>query len=136
MQVLQNKLERTSYAKHQQIDIKTIKRIPTKELLEANQVLSIHQMGAKAILNTMRKIITSKKPEQLYNKLKKKNSREGEVWSLIGTPRLTISKSNIIEKGVKLWNQITPDMKNTQSTPRFKKDCKEWVKANVPIKPG
>ena len=62
LQVIQNKLERIIYAKTNEIDVKTIKRISTKELLVTNEVLSIHQLGAKAILNTIRKIIKSGKP--------------------------------------------------------------------------
>ena len=41
----------------------------------------------------------------------KKTTREGEVWRILGTPRLTISNSNLTEKGIRLWNQITPEMK-------------------------
>ena len=133
---MQNKLERTIYAKNNNVDAKQIRRIPTKELLEANNTLSMHQLGAKAILNVMRKIIQTEKPVQLFNKLMRRSTREGVMWRVYGTPRLSISGSNLIEKGVRLWNQLTQDIKDIQSTPRFKKACKNWVKENIPIKPG
>ena len=90
LQVIQNKLERVIYAKNNEIDVKMIKRIPTKKLLETNDTLSIHQLGAKAILNTIRKMILSGKPKQLCNKFIKKRTREGDMWRILGTPRLTI----------------------------------------------
>ena len=116
--------------------MRLIKRIPTKELLEANDTLSIHQLGAKAILNTIRKVILTGKPAQFSNRITRRCTRDGDMWRVSGIPRLSISGSNLIEKGIRLWNKLTPEMKEIQSTPRFKKACKNWVKKNIPIKPG
>ena len=110
--------------------------MPTKLLPEANNVLSIYQLNAQAILNTIRKIIISGKPRQLYEKIYVKETREGTEWRIKGTPKLTISRSNLVEKGIKLWNQLTQETKSITNTQTFKKMCKEWVKKNIHIKPG
>ena len=136
LQTIQNKLERTIYARNNSVEEKEIKRMPTAELLETNQTLSIHKLGAKSILNATRKILMIQKPRQLFNKLYLKNTREGAMWNVRGTPRLTISKSNLIEKGTKLWNQMNQENKEITNNLKFKKACKEWVKMNIQIKPG
>ena len=81
-------------------------------------------------------MIASGKPKQLCNKIMQRNTREGNMLRIQGTPRLAISGSNLLEKGVKLWNLLPNELKETQSTPAFKRASKSWVKANIPIKPG
>ena len=81
-------------------------------------------------------MIISGKPVQLCNKLIQRSTREGNMLRIQGTPKLSISGSNLLEKGVKLWNQLPKEIKEIQSTPAFKKASKNWVKANIPIKPG
>ena len=136
LQVLQNKVERTVYAKEHNINEEEIQRIPTEELLNTNNMQSIHQIGAQSILNMYRKIIVTEKPNHLYKQLRRTEGRNGTIWKVNNNPKLTISLSNFIEKGTKLWNILDPDVKEIESDLSFKKRCKQWTIKNISIKPG
>ena len=93
-------------------------------------------MGAQSILNMVRKIIYTKKPFQLSQQLSKLESRHGPIWKISKTPRITITSSSFLEKGVKMWNLLDNDVKNIQDGTKFKAECKKWTLKNIPIKPG
>ena len=136
LQVLQNKIERIIYARENDIPEHDIKNIPTERLLDANKMQSVHQMGAQSILNTYRKIIKTGKPRNLFEQLSRQEGRHGLTWRVKNNPKLTITTSKLIERGTKLWNMLSDDVKKIESSYRFKKECKEWTILNIPIKPG
>ena len=66
--------------------------MPTNELLKSNNTLSIHQMGTVGILTTYRKILETKKPDQIYKQLSMNDGRHGTTWSIQeSTPKLSIT---------------------------------------------
>ena len=97
---------------------------------------SIHQMGAQSIISMYRKITRTGKPSQLFNQLYKTEGRNGTTWKVKSTPRLTITSSDVIEKGTKLWNMISEEIKIIEADTFFKTKCKQWTMKNIPIKPG
>ena len=114
-----------------------LRNISTEELLKSNNMLSIHQMGAMSIANNFRKIITTGKPEKLYNVLTKTEGRTGTLWKTTRkTPRLTITASSFIEKGLRIWNKLDQEIKEVNTEYTFKKKFKPWATLNIPIKPG
>ena len=96
LQVLQNKVEKEIYKRENGVNEQQIKNIPTEILLKSNKMQSIHQMGAQSILNMFGKIINSKKPNQLSQKLSRQDGRHGPTWKISKTPRLTITSSSLL----------------------------------------
>ena len=135
IQVMQNKVEKTIYAKEKKINLKDVEQTPSKTLMEENNVLSLHQMGAQSIVMMTRIILTTGKPKQLYQQLTSKEGRTGIYWKTSTIPKLNITTSNFIHKGVKLWNMLDQDIRSTTSTIAFKDRIKKWIKTNIPVKP-
>ena len=119
------------------LDEQSISQKPTEDLLRENNMLSIHQMGATAILNTFRKIIDTRKPIQLFNQLEQQEGRQGTSWKVkIKVPRLTTTKSHFLLKATKLWNELDNNIREANTQAVFKKKIKNWARNNIPIKPG
>ena len=135
LQVLQNRIEKTIYAREKNINLKEIEHMPTAKLMEENDILSAHQMGAQSILMLTRKILLSGKPEHLRHQLTYKSGRTGTAWRLTSIPRLCITSSNFINKGIRLWNMLDPDIQQIESVTIFKERMKKWVRTNIPVKP-
>ena len=135
LQVMQNKVEKIIYARLNNITMKEIDQMPTRDLLEKNNVLSMHQMGAQSILTLIKKIIATNKPTQLSRQLSRKTGRSGTTWKTTRNPKLNITTSNFIHKGVRLWNMLDEELKTTISMKTFKDKMKKWVKINTPLKP-
>ena len=103
--------------------------------MNENNTLSAHQMGAQCILTLTRKIIKSGKPEHLRQQITHKAGRTGITWRLTSTPRLCLTTSNFINKGIRLWNMLDPEIQQIESGTAFKEKMKKWVRKNIPVKP-
>ena len=97
--------------------------------------LSIHQLGAEAILNEAKKILLTGKPEYLKQKLQLEENRKGEHKIKRKKNNLNITDEGFIHKATELLNLIPPEMLAEQELCRFKKMSKEWVKSNINPKP-
>ena len=136
LQVLQNRLERIIYSRENDVPEYEIKAIPTERLLTSNRMQSVHQMGAQSVLNTYRKIIKTGKPRYLYEQLCRQEGRRGHTWRVKTTPKLSVTTSKLIERGTKLWNMLSKDIKKIESNHGYKREVKKWTMLNIPIKPG
>ena len=136
LQVLQNKLEKIIYSRENDVPEHEIKSIPTEQLLKSNRMQSVHQMGAQSVLNTYRKIIITGKPRNLYAQLCRQEGRRGSTWRVKATPKLSVTTSKLIERGTRLWNMLSDDIKRIESNYSFKREVKKWTMLNIPIKPG
>ena len=108
---------------------------PTRKLLEEAGVLSVHQIGAEAILNEAKKVLNTGKPEYLKNELKIIESRRGEKKIKQRKNRLNLADEGFIHKATLLLNMIPPEMLAEEEMKRFRKMSKEWVKSNINPKP-
>ena len=111
MQVLQNKLEKIIYSRENDVPEHEIKSIPTEQLLKSNRMQLVHQMGAQSVLNTFWKIIITGKPRNLYDQLCRHDGRRGSTWRVKTTTKLSVTTSKLIERGTKLWNMLSDDIK-------------------------
>ena len=94
---------------------------PTVELLKETESMSVHQIGAEAILNEAKKIILTGKPEYLKTMLKTESNRRGEVKVKKRRNNLNITDEGFIQKATKLLNLIPPEMLAEEEMQRFKK---------------
>ena len=134
LQVLQNQLcrlllnERGYYKQNQS----------TKQLLDKCGELSIHQLGAQRTLMMMKKIILSKKPGYISEKLLMTQaagtSRSASTIPPVETT-LTLKRSSFLYRAVKLFNQLPEDIREESRISPFKKGLKTWIKGNIRLKP-
>ena len=55
------------------------RKMPTTTLLKETDSLSVHQIGAQAILNEAKKILITEKPEYMKDLIKLEETRRGEI---------------------------------------------------------
>ena len=131
LQVLQNKVNRLLTDSQY--------RTPTSELLEKTDSLSIQQMIAFQTMMMMQKILQSKKPTYLANKI---TECEGERHlrggsRCLNTPNLSlsISREGFVNRGTTLMNMLDATVRCQPTIALFKTSLREWVKSNISIKP-
>ena len=87
----------------------------TKDLLNECGELLIHQLGALRTVVMMKKIISSKKPKYIADKINKKSSsearRSGSTLGTLNAP-LTATRSSFLYRENKLYNLLPEDLKN------------------------
>ena len=135
LQVLQNQLcrlllnERGLYYKQ---------NLPTQQLLDKCGELSIHQLGAQRTLMMMKKMILSKKPQYITEKLHMKqtagNSGSGPTITPVETT-LTLKRSSFLYRAVKLFNQLPEVIREESRVSTFKTRLKTWIKEKISVKP-
>ena len=103
---------------------------PTSELLKVCNELSVHLLVAYHSTCQVYKISKSKLPNYHYNRLFNDDNSDRNVAF-----HLSIAKSNFFYQSSKLWNNLPPETKQASNLTSFKKLCKLWIKANVPIRP-
>ena len=125
LQVLQNKLNRLLTGSPY--------NTPTIELLQQTNSLSIQQMIAFQTIVMTFKILKSKKPSYLSNKIQE-NSRSG---GRLNQPNLSlsISKEGFIFRGITLMNMLDDSIRSENKVETFKARLWEWVKSNIAAKP-
>ena len=122
LQVCQNKVLRLLTGK----DYETF----TSELLELCNQLSVHQLVAYHSACQIYKVSKSKLPAYHYKRLFKEDNSEIDVDF-----RLAIGKSNFFYQSSKIWTNLPLEMKQAVNIEAFKKQCKQWVKFNIAVKP-
>ena len=103
---------------------------PTSELLTICNQLSVHQLVAYHSACQVYKISMSKLPNYHHNRLFNEDNSDRKVEF-----HLSLAKSNFFYQSSKLWNNLPPEVKQAPNITHFKKLCKSWIKANVPIRP-
>ena len=131
IQVLQNKLNRLLL----NADYTT----PTSELLDQTGSLSVHQMTAYHTALTTHKIIQSGKPSYIAEKFKvrnmNQNTRQGAGTLVPPSYSRNIPREGFIYRGAVLHNKLPVSLRTEIKLPIFKTGLKEWVKANIAMKP-
>ena len=134
LQVLQNKVLRLKSGNHEL-------NVPTTELLEANNDLSVQQLGAFHTVLSVFKITCSGKPKYLADKLPLRNSINGQIFPLrrVNTLQvnsgLTLARSGFLYRGAQLWNQLPHFMRQESRLPVFRTELRKWIILNIPAKP-
>ena len=111
--------------------------LPTVDLLNTTDSLSIHQLGVQGTLVMVKKIILSEKPTYIFDKLKMQSNRgkrSGQTIEPIN-PTLNLKRSSFIYRSIKLFNMLPESLRNEDNITRFKKTLKIWVKETIAIKP-
>ena len=111
--------------------------LPTSELLDMTDALSIHQLGVQRTLVMVKKVLLTEKPRYLFNNLKiqaYKGTRSGSTMEPIKAS-LNLKRSSFLYRGAKLFNQIPENLKNEKKITTFKKELEKWVKKKIPVKP-
>ena len=115
------------------LDIET----PVWSLLKTSGFLSFHQMCAHSTLKTAHKILATRQPEYLYEKLSE--SIETAVRPRRHQPepknsyRLSLSRESFLHQASKLLSKLPLDLRDVQDFDTFKSKSRKWVKANIPI---
>ena len=126
LQVLQNKLNRLLTGSD--------RTTSTRELLEKSNSLSIQQMIAFQTVVMTYKILKSRKPTYLSNRIQeKKNSRNQNL--IQPNQSLSISKEGFINRGLTLMNMLDVSLRCEPRLDQFKAGLRKWVKINIQIKP-
>ena len=131
LQVLQNKVNRLLTDSQY--------RTPTSELLEKTDSLSIQQMIAFQTMMMMQKILQSKKPTYLANKITEgggeRHLRGGSRSLNTSNLSLSISREGFVNRGTTLMNMLDATVRCQPTIALFKTSLREWVKSNISIKP-
>ena len=128
LQVLQNQVSRmliTRSQRHQNLS--------TEQLLNINEDLSVHQLGASRTIVIVKKIIMSQKPSYLAEKLQLLHSKVFNSGS--GAAKLGIQREGFVYRGGKLFNLLPICIREETNIRNFKKKVKKWVIENIEVKP-
>ena len=130
LQILQNKVMRLE----SKCDIYT----PTVSLLDKTKSLSVHQMFAMYTLTQTYKVMNTQQPKYHYTRL----VRETQVGPETRSERdrlvefdLSVSKGSYFYQSSQLWAALPSRIKHANKVNIFKKQCKNWTRENILVKP-
>ena len=132
LQVLQNQVSRLLIPKKEKPFTMT-----TQEILNFNDDLSVHQLGAMCTMIMAKKILLSKKPSYLAVRLQtglNPGTRGGSAPGLGGS-KLGIQREGFVYRGGKLLSQLPMELREESSIVKFKLGVKKWVRENISVKP-
>ena len=131
LQVLQNKLNR--------LILNAPSRTSTAELLNEMDALSIQQLIAYHTVVTAKKILISRKPSYLAQRLveseKLRTTRVEGSKFLLPKYSLCSSREGFLYRSIILLNKMGQEIYNIEKIDRFKQEAKKWIRQHVPIKP-
>ena len=108
--------------------------VPTSQVLQDINWLSVHQQIAFYILSTALSAIHAGAPSCLAAPLQPKiNSRSKEKF-LIPRCKLSLTQEDFIVQAARLLNKL-PDMIISSSEPHRKNLLRDWVMENIQVKP-
>ena len=128
LQVLQNKALR--------LVNRTDRSESTQNLLNITDSLSVHQLAAYTTLNEVHGIKNTCLPAYHHERLFEEDlqvNRRGQEKRV--EFKLSLARGSFFYQGSKLWSAIPQEMKSEQSLQSFKNKSKQWVRANVKIRP-
>ena len=113
-------------------------RTSTSELLDMTDSLSIQQMIGYQTLVMAYKILDSKKPVYLANRIyKKTNSTNLRNSKYVNQPKLKLSLTSegFVARGQALMNRLDATIREEKCLNVFKSMTRQWVKKNIQVKP-
>lgn len=128
LQKLQNKVMR--------LILQCNRRTPIRNMLGALQWLSVRQRVTFSTLLLIYKIVKGIAPEYLQSRITRGRDVHQYGTRFAGEIRtasflLTSTQNSLFYKGIKLYNTLPRDIKETASISDFKKMCSCYVKSNV-----
>ena len=133
LQVLQNKCLRIITNS----DYKT----PTSDLLHQTKSLSVHQQMAHLSLSQVYNIHRTQLPAYHYGRLFGNNQDEPRIRSGNNYPvnriefTLSQARTHFFYQSSRFWAALPDQVKFSRNKSTFKKNCKNWVKHNIMVKP-
>ena len=112
---------------------------PTAKLLEETDTLSVHQLVAYQTAVMAYKVIQTKKPTYIAERMqsrsgnKKLRGRLGRVDQQHHS--LSIAKEGFIQRGASILNKLDECLRCEPKLEKFKIGVRSWVKENIAIKP-
>ena len=110
----------------------------TSSLLEMTDSLSIQQMIAYQTILMTQKILLSRKPVYIANRIfERDKSVNLRSRRLVNQPKckLCLKSEGFVARGQSLMNKLDEKVRDKTSLPAFKLALKSWVKNNVSVKP-
>ena len=111
---------------------------PTSTLLEQTDSLSVQQMIAFQTMLMTAKILKSRKPTYLSDRIQENpNRRNYRGGYSLNQPKtsLAITREGFIQRGIALMNKIDVPIRFENKIEKFKIGLREWVKSNIAVKP-
>ena len=132
LQVIQNKVVRTIY----KLPFDT----PIYILMNRSNWLSVNQMVVFHSLMSIYKILKTKKPKFLYDKINMNYEHYSHTTRassrcdiIIPFLRLNLSMNSFLYRSMKLWNDLPIHIRDISETNRFKICVKTYIKENIPL---
>ena len=108
---------------------------PTAVLLEKTKDMSVHQQISYHTLLSVFKVISTKKPTYVYERLKPANNfrgtRNGLTLNCHGD--LAVTRGSFMYRGAKLFNMLPKEIKTTSKYDSFKRKVKPWILSLIHI---
>ena len=123
------------------LKLRASKYTPLVQLITESGELSIHQLVAYHTLLQVHKTILCKKPEYLAKNVSLNIPKNGQIFphrqihTITVNRNKSISRSAFMYRGAKLWNQLPLELKNCQTTQKFKSLVKKWVSDKINVRP-
>ena len=111
---------------------------PTKEVLERVNMLSVKQRITLNVLVFVHKLEQGILPEYLckmihHNKSNCRPNLRNNNHLSIARRKTVRSMHSIFYSGLRLYNEVEPDIKNTKDTHKFKENCLAFVTMRFPL---
>ena len=129
LQVIQNKVARVVT----RLDWST----PARELLHQCGWLSVNQLIFYHSVLLVFKVRLNKSPKYLHSMHNsgsyqyRTRQAESGIIKLVGRPKLELTKSSFRYRAANDYNQLPPEIRNSETIENFKMKTKTWIKANV-----
>ena len=114
----------------------------TKDLINITGELSVHQLTAYHTLTTIHKIINTKKPKYISEKLNLKVNDSKHIFPhreefKIEVPNrtLSLSRSAFLCRAIQISNQLPIELRKIHESHSFKSKVRIWVQDYIKIKP-
>ena len=113
---------------------------PTRVLLNKCKWLSVKQLVFYQTVLTTHKIVKTKAPMYLHNKMnnshpyKTRQATEGGIrFGEQFDVQSGLSRKSFCYRGTLDYNRIPADIRTAKTTATFKYKLKNWIKTNIPI---
>ena len=111
---------------------------PTKTLMTQCNWLSVRQLIVYHSLNLLRQILKDKKPLYISRKLESmhRETRTTDYLTLFDSRYFKTSTAlrSFIPRAIKDWNILPLEIREIESTEKFKQRLKIYIRENIPVK--
>ena len=108
------------------------KKWKTLKLMREVNWLSVMEMMQYHSLILLWKLKNHNKPKQIANKFSWENNGNLNIVE----PRLQTTNTHYRWRTSRMWNELSPELKNANKISRFKTELKSWIKNRRPVDQG